>query len=107
MIQPHQDDDARLLAGNILLEEYLQRPQEGRKLSPAAAGRSSAHGHCHRVCSHGVVEVTLKLVPELAVETIDTSRCGWPAVFGGADTIDASSAMASCCPGCRGAGDGW
>jgi Fe-S oxidoreductase len=40
------------------------------------------------------VEATLKLVPELAVETIDSSCCGMAGSFGyGADTVDVSLKM--------------
>jgi Fe-S oxidoreductase len=41
------------------------------------------------------VEAALKLVPDLAVETVDTSCCGMAGAFGyGADTIDVSLKMA-------------
>ena len=42
----------------------------------------------------GAVEATLKLVPDLAVETVESSCCGMAGAFGyGADTYDASLAM--------------
>jgi FAD/FMN-containing dehydrogenase/Fe-S oxidoreductase len=95
-----KSDDARLLAGNtLLLEEYLQRAvQEGTCKLPLQplAGRALLHGHCHQkaFAAMAAVEATLKLVPELAVETIDTSCCGMAGSFGyGADTIDASFKM--------------
>jgi Fe-S oxidoreductase len=54
------------------------------------------HGHCHQK-SFGVmpdVERALKLVPGLAVETIESSCCGMAGAFGyGADTIDVSLQM--------------
>jgi Fe-S oxidoreductase len=41
------------------------------------------------------VERALKLVPELSVETVDSSCCGMAGAFGyGADTIDVSLKMA-------------
>jgi Fe-S oxidoreductase len=40
------------------------------------------------------VEATLKLVPDLAVETVESSCCGMAGAFGyGADTVDVSLAM--------------
>jgi Fe-S oxidoreductase len=43
----------------------------------------------------GAVEGMLKLVPDLAVETVDSSCCGMAGAFGyGADTIDVSLKMA-------------
>src|SRR5262249_10335122 len=42
----------------------------------------------------GAVESVLKLVPDLAVETVDSSCCGMAGAFGyGADTIDVSLQM--------------
>jgi Fe-S oxidoreductase len=41
------------------------------------------------------VEAVLRLVPDLAVETVDSSCCGMAGAFGyGADTIDVSLKMA-------------
>ena len=55
------------------------------------------HGHCHQK-SFGAfkpVEQVLRLVPELTVETIESSCCGMAGAFGyGADTYQASLAMA-------------
>jgi Fe-S oxidoreductase len=53
------------------------------------------------------VEATLALVPELAVETVESSCCGMAGAFGyGKDTIDISSKMAelSLLPAVRKAG---
>ncbi len=69
--------EARLLAANVLLiEEYLQRAKiEGTLNLPLhpIARRALLHGHCHQK-AFGVmpaVEAALKLVPGLAVETIE------------------------------------
>jgi Fe-S oxidoreductase len=55
------------------------------------------HGHCHQK-SFGAfkpVEKTLRLIPELKVETIESSCCGMAGAFGyGADTYGASIEMA-------------
>jgi Fe-S oxidoreductase len=54
------------------------------------------HGHCHQKSFGvmGAVEGVLKLVPDLAVETIESSCCGMAGSFGfHKDTIDVSLAM--------------
>ncbi|HWP26913.1 MAG TPA: FAD-binding oxidoreductase, partial [Xanthobacteraceae bacterium] len=53
--------------------------------------------HCHQKAFDvfGAVEQVLKLVPGLAVETIESSCCGMAGSFGyAADTFDTSQAMA-------------
>jgi Fe-S oxidoreductase len=55
------------------------------------------HGHCHQKAfgAMDAVEAALRLVPELAVEPVETSCCGMAGAFGyGADTIDVSEKMA-------------
>ena len=92
--------EARLLADNaLLLEEYIQRlTQKGTcnlSLKPLAR-RALLHGHCHQkaFAVMPAVEAALKLVPELAVETIESSCCGMAGSFGySADTIDVSLKM--------------
>jgi Fe-S oxidoreductase len=43
----------------------------------------------------GATEAVLRLIPELAVETVESSCCGMAGAFGyGADTIDVSLKMA-------------
>jgi FAD/FMN-containing dehydrogenase/Fe-S oxidoreductase len=96
-----KSDDARYLAANALLfEEFLAWEAEQGTLDIAlkpVAKRALLHGHCHQK-SFGVmaaVERALKLVPELSVETVDSSCCGMAGAFGyGADTIDVSLKMA-------------
>jgi Fe-S oxidoreductase len=61
------------------------------------AKRALVHGHCHQKSfgAFAPVEAALKLIPGLAVETIESSCCGMAGAFGyGADTIDVSLAMA-------------
>ena len=83
----------------VLFEEFLTREAKAGNLNlPLAATKKRAllHGHCHQKSfdTMGAVETALKLVPELAVETIESSCCGMAGAFGyGADTIDASLAM--------------
>ena len=65
-------------------------------LKPVAK-RALLHGHCHQKSfgAMGAAEAVLALVPELAVETVESSCCGMAGAFGyGADTIDVSLKMA-------------
>ena len=95
-----KSDTARRVAGNALLfEEFLSREAEAGtlalKLAPVKK-RALLHGHCHQKSfdTMSAVEATLKLVPDLAVETIESSCCGMAGAFGfHADTIDVSRAM--------------
>jgi Fe-S oxidoreductase len=93
-------DAARLLSGRVVLfEEFLAREAEEGRLNlslNAVPGRALLHGHCHQRSfdTMGAVEATLRLVPELAVETIESSCCGMAGSFGfNAETIDVSLAM--------------
>ncbi len=92
---------ARNIAAHALLfEEYVAREAAaGRFALPLKpiAKQALLHGHCHQksFAAMGAVEATLKLVPNLAVETVETSCCGMAGAFGyGADTYDTSMAMA-------------
>ncbi|HEV3184530.1 MAG TPA: FAD-linked oxidase C-terminal domain-containing protein [Xanthobacteraceae bacterium] len=89
----------RLAQAAVMFEEFLAREAEaGRLKLPLApiAERALLHGHCHQksFAALGAVETVLRLVPELTVETVESSCCGMAGAFGyGADTIDASLAM--------------
>jgi Fe-S oxidoreductase len=95
-----KNDTARQVAGQALLfEEFLAREAKagklGLKLAPIKK-RALLHGHCHQKSfdTMGPVEATLKLIPELQVEIIESSCCGMAGAFGyHADTIDVSRAM--------------
>ena len=94
-------EDARRLAANALLfEEFLAREAKAGALKLAlapVAKRALLHGHCHQkaFAAMGAVEAVLRLVPDLAVETVDSSCCGMAGAFGYcADTYDASIEMA-------------
>jgi Fe-S oxidoreductase len=95
-----KSDAARRLSRQALLfEEFLVREAEAGKLklplNPANA-RALLHGHCHQKSfeTMGAVEAALKLVPDLTVETIESSCCGMAGSFGfNAGTIDVSLAM--------------
>jgi Fe-S oxidoreductase len=93
-------ETATALAANaFLFEEFLAREQkEGRLKLPLGALPKKAllHGHCHQKAfdAMGAVESVLRLVPELSVETIESSCCGMAGSFGyAADTIDVSRKM--------------
>jgi FAD/FMN-containing dehydrogenase/Fe-S oxidoreductase len=89
----------RLAQRFVLFEEFLaSETQAGRldlTLAPLAA-RALVHGHCHQksFAAMGAVETALRLIPDLVIETIESSCCGMAGSFGfGAETIDASLAM--------------
>jgi FAD/FMN-containing dehydrogenase/Fe-S oxidoreductase len=93
--------DADLLSRNgFLFEDVLaQGAGEGTLRLPLRPlpKRALLHGHCHQksFAAMPAVEATLKLVPELAVEPIDSGCCGMAGSFGyGADTIGVSLKMA-------------
>jgi len=83
----------------ILFEEFLAREADaGRLTLPLAPlrGRVLLHGHCHQKAfgAMGAVEAALRLIPDIEVETIESSCCGMAGSFGyHAETIDASLAM--------------
>jgi len=88
-----------LAANALLLEEFLVREQKAARLKLPLAPlprKALLHGHCHQkaFAAMGAVEGALRLIPELEVETIESSCCGMAGAFGyGADTIDVSLAM--------------
>jgi len=101
LISLRTDATARSISAHALLfEEFLVREAEaGRLQLPLGpiAGTALLHGHCHQK-SFGAfkpVEKILRLVPDLKVETIESSCCGMAGAFGyGADTYDISMQMA-------------
>ncbi len=94
-----KSEDARRIAANaLLLEEFLAREPGtlAAQLAPLHR-RALLHGHCHQKAfgAMGAVETVLGLVPELAVEQVESSCCGMAGAFGyGAETIEVSLAMA-------------
>ncbi len=102
-----------LAARAVLLEEFLAAEHKAGalklNLSPLPGKRVLLHGHCHQKAFGAMpaVESTLRLVPELAVETVPSSCCGMAGAFGyAADTFDTSMAMGelSLLPAMRAAG---
>jgi len=95
-----RSDAARQVAEHaFLFEEFLAHEAKTGRLGLAFAPtkkRALLHGHCHQKSFDAMksVEAVLKLVPELEVETIESSCCGMAGSFGyAADTIDVSYAM--------------
>ncbi len=101
LLSLRSDDAARSVSAHALLfEEFLVREAEaGRLQLPLGpiADKAMLHGHCHQK-SFGAfkpVEQILRLIPDLAVETIESSCCGMAGAFGyGADTYEVSMQMA-------------
>jgi Fe-S oxidoreductase len=93
------DAARKVAAAALLFEEFLAREAKAGKLNLKLAPvkkRALLHGHCHQKSfdTMSSVEAALKLVPDLQVETIESSCCGMAGAFGfGADTIDVSRAM--------------
>jgi Fe-S oxidoreductase len=101
LLSLRSDDDAKSVSAQALLfEEFLVREAEAGRLrlplGPIAA-KALVHGHCHQK-SFGAfksVEKALRLIPDLDVETIESSCCGMAGAFGyGADTYQTSMEMA-------------
>jgi FAD/FMN-containing dehydrogenase/Fe-S oxidoreductase len=88
-----------LSAQALLLEDFLAREQQdGRLKLPLGAIPKKAllHGHCHQKAfdAMGAVESVLRMIPELSVETVESSCCGMAGSFGyDASTIDVSLKM--------------
>jgi Fe-S oxidoreductase len=109
-----RSEEARRLSDHVLtFEEFVARAAEREMFDPPlapVAARALLHGHCHQKSfgTMAAVEASLKRVPGLAVETVESSCCGMAGAFGyGADTIDVSLKMAelSLLPAVRAAAD--
>jgi len=101
LLSHRSDASAKSISTHALLfEEFLVREAEaGRLRLPLGriAGKALLHGHCHQK-SFGAfkpVEQVLRLVPDLDIETIESSCCGMAGAFGyGAETYQVSMDMA-------------
>jgi FAD/FMN-containing dehydrogenase/Fe-S oxidoreductase len=92
---------AALAAAALTFEEFLLRERAADRLRlplrPSRYARALVHGHCHQKAfgAMGSVVAALKLVPELAVDTIASSCCGMAGAFGfEAKHVDVSLQMA-------------
>jgi Fe-S oxidoreductase len=89
----------RLGAHALLFEEFLAGEAEAGRLHlplKPLARRALVHGHCHQKAfeAFDAVAQALRLIPDLAVEPIESSCCGMAGSFGyAADTIAVSLAM--------------
>src|SRR6202165_2740019 len=112
LLSLRSDDTAKSIGAQAMLfEEFLVREAAAGHLrlplGPLAA-KALVHGHCHQKSfgAFKAVEQVLRLVPDLKVETIESSCCGMAGAFGyAADTYRASIDMAelSLLPAVRGA----
>lgn len=101
LLSLRSDDTAKSVSAHAMLfEEFLVREAEAGRLQlplKPIAPKAMVHGHCHQK-SFGAfkpVEQALRLIPDLKVETIESSCCGMAGAFGyGADTYDVSIRMA-------------
>ena len=101
LLSLRSDETAKSISAHALMfEEFLVREAAAGRLSlplKPIAEKAVVHGHCHQK-SFGAfkpVEQALRLIPNLTVETIESSCCGMAGAFGyGADTYDASIEMA-------------
>jgi FAD/FMN-containing dehydrogenase/Fe-S oxidoreductase len=82
-------DETRALAGRALLfEEFVASERAAGRFTPALRsmpGKSALlHGHCHQKAFNtvGAAIETLRLIPELEVETFDSTCCGMAGSFG-------------------------
>jgi len=86
-VLPAEEQGSRPLQA-MLFEEFLDtEAQAGRLQLPLHAlpqRTALLHGHCHQKAfdAMGSVERVLKLVPDLAVETLTSSCCGMAGAFG-------------------------
>jgi Fe-S oxidoreductase len=101
LLSLRSDDAAKTISAHALLfEEFLVREAAAGHLQlplGPVAGNALVHGHCHQK-SFGAfkpVEQMLRLIPDLKIETIESSCCGMAGAFGyGADTYETSIEMA-------------
>jgi FAD/FMN-containing dehydrogenase/Fe-S oxidoreductase len=92
-----RDEFAALLPGGatealarqaLLLEEFLWREHEAGRLRlplrSTGTRRALVHGHCHQKAFGAMAAVTgcLSLLPDLAVEVVESSCCGMAGAFG-------------------------
>jgi Fe-S oxidoreductase len=82
------DPAKRIAERALLIEEFLAREQRAGSLrlplAPLPQKRALLHGHCHQKAfdTMGAVRAALSLVPDLAVDAVETSCCGMAGSFG-------------------------
>ncbi|MGH8642009.1 MAG: FAD-binding and (Fe-S)-binding domain-containing protein, partial [Burkholderiales bacterium] len=81
-------DSAEVAMNAFLFEEFLARERTAGRLRlvlrPLPQKKAILHGHCHQkaFAAMPAVEQALKLIPGLAVETVESSCCGMAGAFG-------------------------
>jgi FAD/FMN-containing dehydrogenase/Fe-S oxidoreductase len=82
-------DDAKALAAHAqLFEEFVESERKAGRfqlsLAPMPGKTVLLHGHCHQKAfgTAGAAADALKLIPELTVETFDSTCCGMAGSFG-------------------------
>ncbi len=81
-------ETAALASNAFLLEEFLaaekDKGQLQLKLKPLPVSQALLHGHCHQkaFAAMSSVQQVLALIPDLKVETIESSCCGMAGAFG-------------------------
>jgi len=89
----------RAAAHAFLFEEFIDRERQAGRFGPPLApigSKALLHGHCHQKAfgAIGAVERVLRMIPGLAVDTIESSCCGMAGAFGyQAETFDVSISM--------------
>ncbi len=104
----------RAAAHAMLFEDFIMREADagrfrlqlkpigapiGAPISAPISAKALLHGHCHQKAfgAMGAIEATLRLIPGLAIETIESSCCGMAGAFGyQTETVEMSRAMAEC-----------
>ena len=83
----------------LLFEEFIAREARAGRFRPKlkpATNKALLHGHCHQKAfgAMGAVEESLRLIPGLDLQTIESSCCGMAGAFGyQAETAAVSLAM--------------
>ena len=96
------DESKRLAQNSFMLEEFLANELDNGRLELNLQAlknkRALLHGHCHQKAFAVLssVERILNLIPDLEIETIDSSCCGMAGSFGyEKEHYDASMEMGS------------
>lgn len=81
-------ETAALAARALLFEEFVAAERKagrfGLQLTPMPGSTALLHGHCHQKAfgTAAAAADALRLIPELKVETFDSTCCGMAGAFG-------------------------
>jgi len=82
------EDTQKLAEHALLIEEFLAREQQAGRLNlkphPLKSNKVLLHGHCHQkaFATMSAVEQALRLIPNIELETVQSSCCGMAGAFG-------------------------